>query len=74
MQINEVGVFSKIAEHWCQHCQKKFSVRIHEYETGDFFLVCPCGWNHYRYFESGQAKHFDIVRAVREPVKLRGIR
>lgn len=60
-------------EHYCKCCETTFEIKIHEYETGDFILVCPkCSHGHYRYFELGIAKHCEITKARREPIKIMG--
>jgi hypothetical protein len=60
-------------QHYCKHCQTSFHVRLHEDETGDFFLECPeCKWPHYRRFEGGQAVHTELKLARSKPVTIRG--
>lgn len=47
--------------HYCKFCDCTFRIKIHELETGDFFIKCPrCDKNHYRYFENGVAIHCEI--------------
>ena len=59
--------------HYCKHCNIYFNVKIHDLETGDFFLICPnCNYSHYRYFENGKAIHCDINQRKSEPITLKG--
>jgi len=47
--------------HFCKWCNDSFKIKLHEKETGDFFLLCPfCNHKHYRYFDGGEAVHADI--------------
>lgn len=61
-------------QHWCKHCDRVFLAKLHEKETGDFFLVCPgCGWRHYRRFEKGVAVHCELSKRESTPIEIRGI-
>lgn len=64
----------RATQHYCKHCQTSFHVRLHESETGDFFLECPtCGWNHYRHFHNGEAVHCELADRLSDPVKIKGM-
>jgi len=57
--------------HYCKHCDADFEIKLHEFESGDFFLECPsCGWKHYRHFKNGIAVHCDIAKRKSDPVVL----
>jgi hypothetical protein len=59
--------------HYCKHCDSNFKVKIHELETGDFFLVCPnCKWKHYRFFKNGVAIHCELKERLGEPIVIEG--
>lgn len=61
--------------HYCKWCKESFKVKLHEEETGDFFIICPfCQHAHYRYFENGIAILSDINKRHYEdaPISIRG--
>jgi esterase/lipase superfamily enzyme len=47
--------------HYCKHCNTHFTIKLHEHESGDFFLICPnCDGRHYRHFKNGIAEHCNL--------------
>ena len=70
-----VCMTNNFSTHYCKHCNSSFRIKIHEYETGDFFLVCPnCRGKHYRHFEGGVAIHCNIFDSVNENIiELKGV-